>query len=159
MAVQTSVNSIDSTINAWTETDMPRKTAIERAQAHLDAADSIVMAEVDRLARRIMRALPEIERFDCGMGSALFSAYYRRLYDDGSMGDTPELDQWSVCGMWTGFCDPPPELQPLIDLFDRFDAVFKMSGVPITIFNPAHVARRSVRVVGQINMDSNMSGY
>ena len=110
----------------------------ERAQAHLDAADTIVTAEVKRLACAIMRALPEIERFVCGMGSALFFASYRRHYDDGSVSDEPEVDQWSVCGLWTGWCSPPPELQPLIDLFDTFDPVLHMSGDPITILNKAH---------------------
>ena len=117
---------------------MPRKSPTERAQAHIDAAEAIITAEVERLARAIMRALPEIESFDSGMGCALFFARYRRHYDDGSVSGEPEVDQWSVCGMWTGWCEPPPELQPLRDLFDTFDPIFKLSGAPLTIRNDEH---------------------
>lgn len=86
---------------------------LQSAQKHYDEAYSLVRAEVERRARKILKAHPNLTEFSMSMGSWCFW----------------DKDGNSVDGNYSG----QKYVKPIADLLGEWDDFMKLTGDPMRI--------------------------
>lgn len=84
----------------------------DKINLHLQEADRLALAELERIARRILRRNKRLDEFVMAMGSATFTIKNSREQIGYS---------WSM----------PKYAKPLFDFLDEWDRILRLSGTPM----------------------------